>query len=147
MYLISACLCGVNCKYSGENNLNEKALKLFNENEAILVCPEVLGGLSTPRAPQEILRGTGEDVINGTAKVISEDGQDSTKEFIKGAELVLDIAKRCSVDKAILKAKSPSCGCREIYDGSFSGKKIVGNGVTAELLIKNNIKVYSEEEI
>ncbi|WP_026038424.1 DUF523 domain-containing protein [Clostridium arbusti] len=147
MYLISACLCGVNCKYSGENNLNEKALKLFNQNEAILVCPEVLGGLSTPRAPQEILGGTGEDVINGTAKVISEDGQDSTKEFIKGAELVLDIAKRCSVDKAILKAKSPSCGCREIYDGSFSGKKIVGNGVTAELLIKNNIKVYSEEEI
>lgn len=147
MYLISACLCGVNCKYNGENNLNEKALKLFNENKAILVCPEVLGGLGTPRVPQEIIGGTGKDVISGNAKVVSRDGKDTTEQFIKGAGLVLEIAKRCSIDKAILKAKSPSCGYGEIYDGSFSGKKISGNGVTAELLIKNNIKVYNEEEL
>ncbi|WP_027626883.1 DUF523 domain-containing protein [Clostridium lundense] len=145
MIIVSACLCGVNCKYSGGNNLNNDILKLFKEGKAILVCPEQLGGLETPREPHEILQGTGESVLSGTGKVISKKGKNSTDNFVKGAYETLKIAQSCNAKVAILKAKSPSCGCGIIYDGTFSGNKKEGNGVTAELLIKNGIKVYTEE--
>lgn len=135
MIIISACLCGINCKYSGENNLNSNALKLLKEGKAILVCPEQLGGLTTPRIPCEIMGGDGEDVLNGEAKVISKEGKDCTKEFLKGAYEALKIAKEVNAKKAIFKSKSPSCGCGKIYDGSFSGNKIDGNGVTAALFL------------
>lgn len=145
MYLVSACLCGVNCKYSGGNNLDEKVLQLYNRGLAIAICPEVLAGLGTPRVPHEIVGGTGEDVLEGNAKVMSKDGIDNTLAFIHGAEKTLDIAKKLNIRKAVLKAKSPSCGCGEIYDGSFTGKKIKGNGVVSELLIKNGIQVTTEK--
>lgn len=147
MIIISACLCGVNCKYSGGNNLNEKALKLFKEGKAILVCPEQLGGLATPRIAHEIVGGSGKDVLDGNAKVLSSKGDDSTANFIKGAEEALKIAKAVGSTKAIFKEKSPSCGYGKIYDGTFSGEKIRGNGVTAELFIKNGIEIYTESQI
>lgn len=146
MIIVSACLCGINCKYSGGNNLNEEVLKLFREGKAIPVCPEQLGGLTTPRAVCEIYNSTGAEVLDGKGKVVERDGNEVTKEFIKGAEETLKIAKECGAELAILKQRSPSCGSGIIYDGSFSGKKISGNGVTAELLIRNGIKVYSEED-
>lgn len=147
MIIVSACLCGINTRYDGKSNLNEKVMKLLKEGKAVLVCPEQLGGLSTPRPPHEIAHGTGAQVLYGDAKVISIEGRDGTLEFIKGAEETLKIAKEVNANIAILKAKSPSCGKGKIYDGSFSGKKIDGNGVTAELLIRNGITVYSEEEL
>ncbi|MFU0823619.1 DUF523 domain-containing protein [Clostridium sp.] len=147
MIVISACLCGVDCKYNGKNNFNEKAVKLFKEGKAILICPEQLGGLTTPRVPHEIYRGTGADVLDSKAKVISRDGKDSTDKFVKGAYEALKIAKSVGAKKAILKSKSPSCGCGIIYDGSFSGILTKGNGVTAELFLRNGIEVITEETL
>lgn len=147
MIVISACLCGVNCKYNGGNNFNDKVSKLLKEGKGILVCPEQMGGLTTPRTPCEIVGGHGEDVLNGKAKVISKDGVDCTREFLKGAYEALKIAKDVNATKAIFKAKSPSCGCGKIYDGNFSGNKIDGNGVTAALFLKNGIEVVTEEEL
>ena len=137
MYLISSCLCGVNCKYSGGNNLNKKCLELLEKGEAILVCPEQLGGLGTPRLPAEIRDN----------KVINKEGIDLTEEFNKGARETLKIAKAANVKKAILKENSPSCGCNFIYDGSFSNKKIEGMGITASLLKSEGIEVISEEDL
>lgn len=147
MILVSACLCGVNCKYNGGNNFNENIYKLLLEGKALPVCPEQLGGLPTPRIAHEILGGTGKEVLNGKAKVVSKDGKDSSDYFIKGAEEVLNLAKALNIKKAILKSNSPSCGVSEIYDGTFSNKKIEGNGVTAELLIENDIEVFTEKDL
>ena len=146
MYLISSCLCGVNCKYSGSNNLNEACLKLLQEGKAILVCPEQLGGLSTPRTPAEI-KGTSNGVLYENDKVITKDGIDVTKEFIKGAMETLHIAKLSNVKTAILKEGSPSCGVNYIYDGSFTGKKVPGKGITATILNNNEIDVISELDL
>ena len=143
--LISACLCGVNCKYNGGNNFNKDIKTLYDEGKAILICPEALGGLKTPRTPREITFGTGIDVLEGRAKVLSKVGVDSTIAFIKGAKEALKIAKENNIKVAILKAKSPSCGNGYIYNGKFNGKLIEGNGVASELLIKNGIKVYNEK--
>ena len=131
--LISACLAGVNCKYNGKNNKNEKIIELIKNNDVILVCPEQLGGLKTPRVPAEIIKN----------KVITKDEIDVTKEYQKGAEEVLKIAKQFDIKKAILKSKSPSCGKSKIYDGTFSNKLINGDGVTTKLLKQNGIKVIS----
>lgn len=146
MIIVSACLCGINSRYDGNNNLNDKVLRLLQEGNAVLVCPEQLGGLSTPRPPCEIKNGTGADVLDGNSKVIAKDNSDGTEMFIKGAEETLKIAKSVGAKYAVLKSKSPSCGKGIIYDGSFSGTKTEGNGVTAELLSRNNIEVYTEEE-
>ncbi|MCY6483550.1 DUF523 domain-containing protein [Clostridium aestuarii] len=145
MIVISACLCGVNCKYNGKNNLNEEILKFLQEGRAVLICPEQMGGLETPRIPHEICGGDGGDVLDEKTKVINPKGGDSSLQFIKGAHESLNIAKKVGAKVAILKAKSPSCGCGEIYDGNFSATKIKGNGVTAELFLRNGIKVYTEK--
>ncbi|WP_461206476.1 2-thiouracil desulfurase family protein [Clostridium sp. DL1XJH146] len=147
MYIISACLCGVNCKYSGENNFDEKAYKLFCEGKAVLVCPEQLGGLPTPRTPKEIVGGNGYDVLDGKAKVLDKKGEDDTEGFIRGAEETLKIAKAIGAETAIFQVRSPSCGSNTIYDGSFSGNKVEGCGVTTALLRRNSIKVINIEEI
>ncbi len=147
MILISACLCGVDCKYSGKNNYSEGAFELFKSGKAMLVCPEQLGGLSTPRHPAEISQGTAEDVINGCCKILNNQGEDVTKQFIKGAEETLKIAKAIDCKKAILKSKSPSCGCGKVYNGNFDGTLIKGNGLTAQLLLNNGIEVVTEEDI
>ena len=147
MVILSACLCGINCKYNGKNNYNEEAYELFRNGKAILICPEQLGGLSTPRKPCEIINGSGENVLSGTGRVINNDLADCTNNFILGAKEALKIAKSVSCTAAILKANSPSCGCNNVYDGSFSGKLVKGIGVTASLFLQNGIKVYDEYEI
>jgi len=137
MKLCSACLLGIRCRYDGKNKPNKKVIKLARKGFLIPVCPEQLGGLSTPRESSEQRKG----------KVITKSGKDVTKNFKKGAEEVLKLAKIFSIKEAILKQRSPSCGCGEIYDGTFSGKIVKGDGITASLLKKNKIKVISEEEI
>lgn len=145
MILISACFCGVNCKYSGGNNLNESLLNLLKEGKAIPFCPEQAGGLETPRKPCEIVGGTSKDVLEGNARVLSVDGEDKTLEFIKGAYETLKLAQTINAEYIILKSKSPSCGIGKVYDGTFSGALTAGNGVTAELLIQNGFKVINED--
>ncbi|WP_055667610.1 DUF523 domain-containing protein [Desnuesiella massiliensis] len=147
MILVSACLCGINCKYNARNNYNENIYNLLEKGEAIPVCPEQLGGLTTPRACAEIVGGEGKDVLLNKAKVMNKDCLDLTGNFIKGAMETLKIAKALKVEKAILKSNSPSCGRGIIYDGSFSNKKIKGNGVTAELLLQEGIEVITEEDL
>ena len=146
MILVSACLSGENCKYNGGNNKNDKVLEFIKDKDVIYVCPEEDGGLNTPREPAEI-QGTAQGVLKGNDKIKTCKGNDVTENFMRGALKTLEIAKKNKVKIAILKAKSPSCGKGIVYDGNFSGSKIVGNGVTAELLIKNGIKVLTEEEV
>ena len=145
LYLISACLCGIDCKYSGGNNYNDKIFRIFSRGEGILVCPEQLGGLATPRIPCEIVGGSGEEVLQGKARVLNSDGVDLTKEFIKGAEETLKIAKAIDCKKVILKANSPSCGFGRIYSGNFNGELVVGEGVTSALLRKNGVIIESDK--
>ncbi len=150
MIIVSACLLGKNCKYSGGNNRAENVIKYLEGKEYILVCPEQLGGLSTPRDPAEIITDgnkDGNDVLLKTAKVLSNKGVDVTSNFVKGAEETLKIANRNKATKAILKAGSPSCGYKKIYDGTFSGNKIEGMGVTAAILNKENIDLLDEDDI
>ncbi|RCX18403.1 uncharacterized protein YbbK (DUF523 family) [Anaerobacterium chartisolvens] len=147
MVIVSACLAGVKCKYNGKSNFNSEAEKLVKSGKAVPVCPEQMGGCPTPRLKAEILNGTGADVLDGKCIVVKENGENATQEFIKGAEEVLKIALLTGAKRAVLKSGSPSCGCGSIYDGSFSGNKIKGNGVTSELLIRNGIEVVSEERL
>jgi len=145
--LVSACLLGVNCKYNAGNNLNKEAIKLLESELVIPVCPEQLGGCPTPRIPAEITGGSGADVLDGKNRVMTKNGEDRTEEFLKGANEVLMLARLMRVKKAVLKARSPSCGSGTIYDGTFSGALKAGNGITAELLKRNGIEVVSEEEL
>ncbi len=147
MVIVSACLCGINCKYDGGNNLDLRVLNLLKEGKAIPVCPEQLGGQKTPRAPHEIVNGNGLDVLDGKARILGPEGDDVTFEFLKGAYETLKIAEATSASIAILKARSPSCGVGKIYDGTFIGTKRTGNGVTAELLLSKGIKVFTEENL
>jgi len=135
--LISACLAGVNCKYDDGNNLHPEIMELVQSGEAILVCPEQLGGLPTPRLPSEII---GINVFNSS-------GEDVTAQFIKGAQETLRLAKLYGITQAILKERSPSCGVHYIYDGTFSSKIVKGSGITCKLLKANGIKILSEEEL
>ena len=135
--LISACLVGDNVKYDGGNNKNPLIEKLLEKYELVPFCPEVEGGLPTPRHPSE---QRGEQVINDI-------DEDVTDEFNKGADLALNICLYLKIKKAILKERSPSCGVHSIYDGTFSHKVIPGSGVTASLLKRKGITVYSEDEI
>lgn len=135
--LVSACLLGKNCKYNGGNNLNQGVLEFIEGHEVIGVCPEQLGGLSTPRLPAEIVAGL----------VTNKEGVSVDNEFRKGAQEALAVALENKVDLAILQSRSPSCGVKEIYDGSFSGKKIKGQGVFAKLLSAREIKVLDAEDV
>lgn len=147
MILVSACLLGINCKYNGDNNKNEKVEEYLKDKQFILVCPEQLGGLTTPREPSEIIKLGGNGVIDGKTSVINNKRLDVTKQFKKGALETLKIANLYECKKAILKEGSPSCGSSLIYDGTFTGKKISGVGVTTALLRKNGIEVISENDL
>ncbi|MFT5871864.1 MAG: hypothetical protein ACI8WT_000788 [Clostridium sp.] len=147
MIVVSACLCGINCRYDGGNNLDKRVFKLLMEGKAIPVCPEQLGGLETPRDPKEIVNGNGMDVLSGKARILGVDEEDVTTKFIKGAYETLKIAEAVSASVAILKARSPSCGVAQIYDGTFSRTKKIGNGVTTQLLLSKGIKIYTEENL
>jgi uncharacterized protein YbbK (DUF523 family) len=137
MKIVSACLAGIKCRWDGETRPCQKVIELVKQGKAIPVCPEQLGGLTTPRAPAE---QKGE-------KVFTKDGEDVTIQFEIGAKEALKIAKLVNCDEAIIKAKSPSCGSNKVYDGTFSGKLIDGDGVFAKILKENNIKVLTENEI
>ena len=137
MIFVSACLLGENCKYSGGNNRNEAVISFLNDKEYLAVCPERAGGLPAPRPLAEIRDG----------RVIDKEGKDVTAEFLLGAKKTLALAKKHHPELCILKANSPSCGCGEIYDGTFSGRKISGNGKTTELLLKNGFSVITEKQI
>lgn len=134
---VSACLLGENCKYNGGNNYNNKLVDFVKDHEVIALCPEVLGGLPTPRLPAEI--------VNGLVK--QENGKSVDNEFKKGAKKALDTVKKNKVDLVILQSRSPSCGVNNIYDGSFTGKLIEGRGVFANILKENNIKVIDVEDL
>ena len=144
--ICSACLLGIKCRYDGRDKPNAKVLDLAKKEILIPVCPEQLGGLSSPRDPSETT-GIGSEVLDGKARVITKDGKDVTQNFIKGAEEVLKLAKLFNVKEAILKQRSPSCGCGKIYDGTFSNTLVDGDGVAAALLKRNNINVISEEDL
>lgn len=145
MIIVSACLAGLEVKYNGAHNLVQKIKEWHEEGRVIPVCPEVLGGLSVPREPAEIVGGTGDDVLDGRAKVITKSGKDVTAQFIKGAEETLKIVQEAGAEIIILKERSPSCGSAMIYNGTFKGETIAGNGVTAAHLRRNGITVLSEE--
>ncbi len=135
--LVSACLLGLRCRYNAEPVTNERILALAKTHSLVPVCPEQLGGLPTPRPPAE---RKGEPVV-------SSDGTDVTEAFQKGAQETLLLARALGCKAAILKARSPSCGHRRIYDGTFTGKLVSGSGVTAELLEASGMSVYTEEEL
>ena len=134
---VSVCLLGENCKYNGGNNFSEKVAKYVEGHEVIPVCPEVLGGLPTPRTPAEIVDGI----------VTRKDGVSVDSEFRTGAKKALDIVFANQVELVILQSRSPSCGVNAIYDGTFSGKTIPGQGVFASLLEKNGIRLVDVADI
>lgn len=147
MILVSACLAGFEVRYDGNHNAIDMIQKLLAENKAVAVCPEVLGGLPTPRDPAEIVGGTGEDVLDGQARVIDIKGKDVTDMFVKGAQITLQKAQEMDATIVVLKENSPSCGSSMIYNGNFTGEKMAGNGVTSALLKRHGIQVISEHEI
>ena len=138
--MVSACLIGNNCKYNGENNKNEKIIEYLKDKEAVLVCPEVMGGMETPRFKSEI------DSTEKKLKVISEKGDDVTSFFVKGANIALRRAMANGVKVAILKEKSPSCGYKKIYNGKFDGTIVDGSGVFTRMLLEKGIKILTEED-
>lgn len=134
-YIVSACLCGEKCRYDGKVFILETIKELVDNGKAIMVCPEVLGGMSVPRLPCEIKND----------KVLNINNEDKTDDFMDGAIKVLELAKKYEIKKAILKEKSPSCGSKYIYDGNFNRNLIPGEGLTTKLLRENGIQVISDE--
>lgn len=137
--VVSACLLGENCKYSGGNNLDSRVAEWLRDSgcEAVPVCPEALGGLPTPRTPAEIVNGA----------VVTRDGESVDRAFRRGAALALEIARREGAELAILQPRSPSCGGKEVYDGTFSGRRIPGMGVFARLLEENGFRILEPEDL
>ena len=137
MIIVSACLAGQHCRYDGGEKSNGEVVRLVAEGKAIPVCPEQAGGLTTPRLPCEIVNG----------RVMRKDGADVTAEFEKGARECLALAKLAGAKEAILKAKSPSCGAGRVYDGTFSGTVVPGDGVFAAMCRKEGINLLTEEDL
>ena len=135
--MVSACLTGENCKYNGGNNRNEKVLQLMTEHEVISVCPEQMGGLPTPRVPSEIRDGV----------VTARDGRIVDAEFRAGAAKCLETAMREQPDLIVLQSRSPSCGVRQRYDGTFTGTLVDGAGVTAQLLMDHGFHCIDVEDL
>lgn len=129
--LVSACLLGLNCRYDGKNNYSNEIDEFLKDYDVIPICPEIMGGLPTPRSASE----------KRDNKVINKEGIDVTEQYKKGANECLFLAKKYNVKKALLKLRSPSCGYGQIYDGSFNHTLIDGNGITAELLKHNGIEI------
>jgi uncharacterized protein YbbK (DUF523 family) len=135
MILVSSSLAGLEVRYNGTHCLDHKISKLIEEEKAITVCPELLGGFSTPREPAD-----------GKAKVVEKSGRDVTELYIKGAYTTLKKAVDVNATVIVLKEYSPSCGSSMIYNGEFIGEKIAGNGVTAALLKRNGLQVISDKQ-
>jgi hydroxyethylthiazole kinase-like uncharacterized protein yjeF len=142
--LVSACLLGVNCRYDGGNSLSEKVIQKISGIFFLPVCPEILGGLPTPRAPNWFVGGAGKEVVEGRARVMNEEGKDVTENFLRGAREVLGLAQKFRVRRAILKSGSPSCGVGWV---KVRGEKIIGDGVMTALLRQHGVEVISDEEV
>ncbi|MQA84678.1 MAG: DUF523 domain-containing protein [Streptosporangiales bacterium] len=142
--LVSACLAGAPCRYNARSKASDEVTDLVRRGGAVAVCPEVVGGLGVPRRPAEIVGGDGDDVLDGRARVVDDCGNDVTDAFLSGAERALDLARRAGAKTAVLTDRSPSCGSREIYDGTFGGTRRPGIGVTAALLARHGIEVRSD---
>lgn len=143
--LLSTCLVGVHTQWDGGTNRVDDLVELVRAGEAVFLCPEQLGGLTTPREPAEIEPGkTARDVLAGSAKVLTKTGRDVTQQFVGGAQRVLAFCQEMGIETAVLAATSPSCGSKETYDGTHSGTLRPGKGVTAELLAQNGIRVYNQ---
>ncbi|WP_284087490.1 DUF523 domain-containing protein [Acinetobacter nosocomialis] len=147
MLLISACLIGEPVRYDGRSCLHTRLQQLFLNKKAHALCPELLGGFSTPRLPAEIVGGTGQDVLDGKAKITDSSGLDVTELYLKGAYRTLEIARQIQASCVVLKENSPSCGSQKIYNGTFQGERITGVGITTALLQRHGFKVISENEI
>lgn len=147
MKIISACLIGCECRYDQKSCLDHELEQLLREGKAIPVCPEQMGGLPTPRPPAEIAGGDGFDVLDGRARIVDQQGNDVTDEYLAGAHQALKMAKTVGATSAILKENSPSCGSSFVYDGTFSGKKVDGVGLTAALFKRHGIEVQSEKDV
>lgn len=145
MILVSACLAGFRCRYDASIKPIPFAVELVRQGKAVPVCPEVLGGLTIPRVPAEIVGGSGTEVLSGSCAVVNEQGFHVTDAYIRGAILALNLGLEHGARAALLKARSPSCGCGQIYDGSFSHRLRTGDGVFTALLKKHNIPVFTEE--
>ena len=145
--MVSACLAGVACTHEAEAKTKAAILRLVNQGRAVLVCPEVAGGLPIPRPAAEIVGGDGADVVAGRAKVINETGGDVTQNYLAGARKAADAARAAGARFAILKARSPSCGCGAIHSGAFDGELRAGDGVTAAMLKQEGLEVVSDETI
>lgn len=147
--MVSACLLGEPTRYDGSHMKNDHPILglWLQQGRIISFCPEVEGGLTTPRPPAEIINGDGTNVLDGDAKVLDINGQDVTQPYKLGAQKALQVAQKNGVGLAILKARSPSCGSQMIYDGTFSITLKPGKGVTAALLERNGVRVFNEEEI
>lgn len=143
MILISACLVGINCMYNGASDPRRRFIEQMASGELLPLCPEQLGGFSTPRPPSEIVGGTGEDVLDGNARIHAKCGHDVTQAFLRGANQTLYLARLVKADEVILKQNSPSCGCGCIYDGTFTGTLRQGNGVTTALLLREKFRVLT----
>ena len=146
-YLVSACLLGICTRYDGGCCPAPRLIQLAARGLAVPICPEMAGGLPVPRPPAEIVGGDGQAVLDGQARVLTIEGEDVTEAFLSGARQVLETMQRLGIRQAVLKDDSPSCGWRRIYDGTFSGHKVSGQGVTAALLQRNGITVLSEEDL
>lgn len=143
--IVSACLAGFNCTYKGKNKLKPAVRRLVERGDAIPVCPEVLGGLPIPRENSEITGGDGSDVLSGRAKVITASGRDVSRMYKEGSLVILSLAKRLGIKKAVLKANSPACGYGRIYDGKFRKVLKKGDGVLASLLRRHGVKISTEK--
>lgn len=147
MIIVSACLAGLNCIYKLEDKTNSKIVQLVREGKAIPLCPEQLGGLPTPRPASGNQGDSSEDVLDGKCKVLNENGDDVTDNFIRGAHEILRFVEKYKIKEFIGKQKSPSCGCGKVYVGTHPKKLIEGDGITTTLLKRNGIKVLSEDDI
>ncbi|BDC53565.1 MULTISPECIES: DUF523 domain-containing protein [Bacillus] len=146
MIVVSACLAGLKVRYNGSHRLDQRIEELVQEGKAVTVCPELLGGFSTPRPPAEIIGGDGHDVLRGQAAVVDVHGTDVTEMYVNGAQATLKQVQTLGATSVVLKEYSPSCGSRMIYRGEFNGKTKAGDGVTSALLKQHGIQVFSEED-
>jgi len=146
--LVSACLLGQPVRYDGRASGHPDVLQRWqSEGRVVALCPEVAGGLPTPRPPAEILGGQGRAVLDGEVRVVTVAGEDVSAQFLAGAQLALELVRRHGIRIAVLKSGSPSCGNLLTYDGTFSGTKVSGEGVTVALLRREGVQVFSELEL
>lgn len=145
--LVSACLAGRACAYDGSARTDPQIMELVRSGRAVLVCPEDEGGLGTPRPAAEITGGSGEDVLDGEARVVTDRGVDVTEQYLLGARIAVERAAEHGCRTAVLKARSPACGCGAIYDGSFSSTLKPGDGVCAAALRREGLELWTDEDV